>query len=112
VTPELTRAFVIPRHQGSLVASARFGPRFSLSFDLFASSEYLAPIFDLTTFTSRVYRFDGFAKADLVASYRVPLRATGLRLFAKVENLFDARIFESGYPTPGRTAVAGLGLEF
>ena len=73
-----------------------------------ASSSYLAPIFDAATFTTRVYRFEGYAKSDVVASYRI----APLRLFAKVENVFDQDIFENGFPTPGRYALAGVAFEF
>jgi outer membrane cobalamin receptor len=75
---------------------------------MLASSRYLAPIFDPATFASRVYRFDSYVKSDLVASYRLP----PLRVFAKVENLFGQEIFASGFPTPGRYALAGIALEF
>jgi iron complex outermembrane receptor protein len=112
VSPDQTQAFAIPRHQLALVAAKNFGSHVSLSFDLVATSSYVAPIFDLATFGSRVYRFDGYAKADLVVSYRVPLASAGLRLLGKVENLFDQEIHASGFPTPGRYALAGIALEF
>jgi outer membrane receptor protein involved in Fe transport len=91
------------------VATKSFGPRLALSFDLLATSSYLAPVFDLSAFVSRVYRFDGYVKADLVAAYRFPI---GLRLFGKIENLFDETIDASGFRTPGRYAVAGAAYEF
>jgi iron complex outermembrane receptor protein len=112
VSPDQRQAFAIPRHQITLVAAKSFGSRFSLAFDLLSASTYLAPVFDLTTFQSRVYRFDGYVKADLVASYRLPLGDTGLRLFGKVENLFDETIHASGFVTPGRYALAGVAYEF
>ncbi|HJS73489.1 MAG TPA: TonB-dependent receptor, partial [Vicinamibacteria bacterium] len=109
VSPDQEQAFAIPRHQFTVVATKSFGARFALSFDLLATSSYLAPIFDLSTFVSRVYRFDGYVKADLVASYRLPI---ALRLFGKVENLFDETIDASGFRTPGRYAIAGVAYEF
>ncbi len=109
VSPDQQQAFAIPRHQFTVVATKSFGASFSLAFDLLATSSYLAPVFDLSTFVSRVYRFDGYVKADLVASYRLPI---GLRLFGKIENLFDQTIHASGFPTPGRYAVAGVAYEF
>jgi vitamin B12 transporter len=112
VSPDQDQAFAIPRHQFSLVTSRTFGPRLALGLDLYASSSYLAPVLDLTTFASRVYRFDGFVKADLVASYRVPLAGTSLRFTAKVENLFDETIHASGFRTPGRFALVGATFEF
>jgi len=109
VSPDQAQAFAIPRHQLSFVAAKSFGSSFSLAFDLLATSSYLAPVFDLSTFQSRVYRFDGYVKADLVASYRLPV---GLRLFGKVENLLDETIDASGFRTPGRYALAGVAYEF
>jgi iron complex outermembrane receptor protein len=112
VSEDQSQAFGIPRSQFSLLASKRFGPRFALSFDLYASSSYLAPIFDPVGFESRVYRFDGYVKADLVGSYRLPLGGTSLRLFGKIENLFDETIYASGFLTPGRYASGGISFEF
>lgn len=112
VSPDQEQAFAIPRHQFTLVAAKSFGSSFSLAFDLLASSSYLAPVFDLSTFQSRVYRFDGYVKADLVASYRLPVGGTGLRFFGKIENLLDETIHASGFRTPGRYALAGVAYEF
>ncbi len=109
VTEDQTRAFVIPRHQLTLVATKQIGSRVTLSFDLVALSSYLAPIFDPGTFTSRVYRFESYFKSDFVASYRFD---AGLRLFGKIENLFDQQIFESGFRTPGRYALVGAAFDF
>ncbi|GMR21732.1 MAG: TonB-dependent receptor [Acidobacteriota bacterium] len=109
VSEDQTQAFVVPKHQLSFVATQLIGPRLTVSFDLVASSRYLAPIFDTATFTSRVYRFDSFVKSDLAASYRFPV---GMRLFGKIENLFDQQIFESGFRTPGRYALVGAAFEF
>ncbi|MBA3713838.1 MAG: TonB-dependent receptor [Pyrinomonadaceae bacterium] len=106
-------AFVIPDHQFTLVATQRFGQRVAVNFDLAASSKYLAPVSDNRTFASRVYRFDGIVKADVVASYTLPLDdARALRFFGKVENLFDRENYESGFRTPGRTARAGAAFNF
>ena len=109
VTEDQTQAFIVPRNQFALVATQRFGQNVVVSFDLIATGSYLAPIFDPATFASRVYRFDGYVKSDLVASYRL---GAGFRVFGKVENLFDQQIYESGFRTPGRYALVGAGFEF
>jgi iron complex outermembrane receptor protein len=115
-TPQVAgvlRSLVIPDHQFSLVATQRFGRRILLNFDLAASSNYLAPIFDPNTFTSRPYRFRGLAKADLGGSYTFPFNESrSLRLFAYVDNLFDREYFESGFRTPGRVGRAGAAFIF
>src|SRR6266446_1959563 len=111
--PGTLRSLVIPDHQFSLVATQRFGPRFLVNFDLSASSDYLGAIFDPKTFASRAYRFRGLAKADLGASYTVPLKESrSLRFFGYVDNLFDREYFESGFRTPGRVGRAGAMFVF
>ena len=112
VSEDQTQAFVVPKHQLAFVATQLIGPRLVVSFDLVASSSYLAPIFDPATFASRVYRFTSFVKSDLAASYCFPARFGLFRLFGKVENLFDQQIFESGFRTPGRFALVGAAFEF
>ena len=104
---------MIPDHQFSLVATQRFGRRLLLNFDFAASSDYLAPILDPFTFVSRAYRFRGLAKADLGASYTLPLNESrSLRFFGYVDNLFDREYFESGFLTPGRVGRAGAMFVF
>ena len=112
--PGTLRSLVIPDHQFSLVATQRIGHRFLINFDLSASSVYLGAIFDPVTFASRAYRFRGLAKADLGASYTLPLHSESrsLRFFGYVDNLFDREYFESGFRTPGRTARAGAAFAF
>ena len=107
------RAFAIPSHLLTLVATHRFGRRVLLNFDLAATSDYLAPVFDPSTFASRVYRFGASARADTGASYTVPFdERRALRFFGLVENLFGRDIYESGFRTPGRTGRAGAQLNF
>jgi outer membrane receptor protein involved in Fe transport len=104
---------VIPDHQFSIVASQRFGRRILVNFDFLASSNYLGAVFDTGTFTSRGFRFKGLAKADLGASYSLPLdEKRHLRFFGYVDNLFDREYFESGFRTPGRTGRAGASFVF
>jgi vitamin B12 transporter len=107
------RTFVVPDHQFSFVATQRFGRRVLVNFDLLAASDYLAPIFDSHTFTSRPYRFSGFAKADLGGSYTLPFsESRSLRLFGYLDNLFGKEYFESGYRMPGRVGRAGATFSF
>jgi iron complex outermembrane receptor protein len=107
------RTFGVPDHQFTLVANARFGARVAVNFDLVASSDYLAPIFDPSTFTNRAYRFSGLRKGDLTASYTFPLaESRRLRLFGKVENVFDRDYYENGFRTPGVQGRAGASLHF
>ena len=112
--PGTLRSLVIPDHQISFVATQRFGRRFLVNSDLSVSSDYLGAIFNPITFGSRAYRFGGIAKADLGASYTLPLAAESrsLRFFGYVDNLFDREYFESGFRTPGRVGRAGAMFVF
>ncbi|MDQ3665168.1 MAG: TonB-dependent receptor [Acidobacteriota bacterium] len=100
-------SLVIPDHQLSSVVTQRIGRRAFVNFDLTATSDYLAPVFPL------VYRFKSLIKADLGASYELPLtEQRRLRFFGYVDNLFNRDNFESGFRTPGRTGRAGMSLSF
>jgi len=115
-TPQVAgvrRSLVIPDHQFALVVTQRLGRRVLINFDLAASSDYLAPIFDPNTFASRAYRFRGLSKGDLGGSYTLPFKESrSLRFFGYVDNLFDRQYFENGFRTPGRTGRAGVSLSF
>jgi hypothetical protein len=71
------------------------------------TNRYLAPVFP------RVYRFNKLIKADIGASYELPLTdRRALRFFGYVDNLSDHQNFESGFRTPGRAIRAGASLRF
>jgi iron complex outermembrane receptor protein len=112
--PGTIRALVIPEHQFSIVATQHVGRRVLINFDFSASSNYIGAVIDPTTFSSRGFRFKGLAKADLGASYSLPLGddRRQLRFFGYVDNLFDREYFESGFRTPGRTGRAGATFVF
>src|SRR4029078_4885270 len=103
------RSLVVPDHQFSVVATQRIGRRLLINFDFSASSNYIGAVFDPVTFASRGYRFKGMRKADLGASYSLPLGddRRQIRFFGYVDNLFDHEYFERGFRTPGRTAGDG-----
>jgi outer membrane receptor protein involved in Fe transport len=109
---DLPQAYVIPKHQFSLVATQRLGG-FQGTLALAASDSYLAPVLDPLTFASRTYRFEGIVKADFVASYSFRVSERGsLRLFGKIANLLDRTYFESGFATPGRVGMGGVALAY
>jgi vitamin B12 transporter len=103
----------IPEHQFTLVANQRF-KRLWVNFDFLATSNYLAPIFSNSTFSTYVYRFDGNRKADLTAGYTFPFKSEelNLRVYATVENLFDQNYYENGFRTAGQTARIGATFTF
>ena len=113
VVAGVLRAFAVADHQFTLVATGRIGSRVTVNFDLVASSDYLAPIFDPVTFANRAYRFDSIRKGDLTASYTLPLaESRRLRFFGKVENVFDRDYYENGFRTPGVQGRAGASFHF
>jgi outer membrane receptor protein involved in Fe transport len=108
---DVLQTFVVPRNQFSFLATERATPRLLLTVDTRQSSNYLAPIYG--SVITQVYRFDGTHKINLGASYRLPLSEfQAIRFFARAENILNQTYFESGYPTPGRTAMGGMQFDF
>ncbi len=109
----ILRSFGVADHQFTAVVTQRLGRRAAVNFDLVATSDYLAPVFDNRTFVSRAFRFAGQRRADLTAGYTFPLaESRSLRLFGKLENLFDQNYYENGFRTPGLQGRAGAALNF
>jgi outer membrane receptor protein involved in Fe transport len=97
----------------TLLASERIGPRLTVTFDLVASDNYLYAVYDPATYANIPFRFAGPKRAGLAANYRIPLSDTrAVRIFGKVENLFDQNYFEGGFRTPPILALGGLQFEF
>lgn len=109
----IIRTLGVPVNQFTLVATQRV-KRLTLNFDFLATSNYLAPIFSNTIFSTRIYRFRGNRKADLTASYEFRTNGDKLRFrpFGTIENLFGYEYYENGFRTAGRTARAGLSVVF
>lgn len=108
------RTFGIPDHQFTFVLTQRIGKRLILNFDFLATSNYLAPIFSNTTFTSVIYRFDGNRRGDLTGRYEIPVFKEKMKfvVFGTVENLFDNQYFENGFRTAGINGRFGVGMNF
>jgi hypothetical protein len=85
-----------------------------VNFDLLATSNYLAPIFSNTTFSTHVYRFNGNRRGDLTAGYIFGFKGEKmtLRIYGTIENLFDNEYYENGFRTIGRTGRGGLTFGF
>ena len=103
----------IPKNQFTLVATQRFR-RTWVNLDFLATSDYLAPIFSNTTFSTYIYRFKGNRRADLTAGYTFPLKKEklNLRIYGTIENLFDYDYYENGFRTVGRNGRIGLSFGF
>jgi iron complex outermembrane receptor protein len=107
------QTYLVPRNMFTLLASERIGPRLTVTFDLVASDNYLYAVYDPATYANIPFRFAGPKRAGLAANYRIPLSDTrAVRIFGKVENLFDQNYFEGGFRTPPILALGGLQFEF
>ncbi|HEY8459427.1 MAG TPA: TonB-dependent receptor, partial [Blastocatellia bacterium] len=105
--PNFLRTFVQPRHAFTLFAAQQITRRLDVIFDMFAYGSYFFP------FSGRAYRFSGPVKADLGASYAVPMNdRVSMRFYGKVENIFDREYFESGFRAPGAVFTGGMSLRF
>ncbi len=103
----------IPEHQFTLTATQRL-KRAWVNFDFLATSNYLAPIFSNTSFSSYIYRFKGNRRADLTGGYTFPLNSEklNLRIYSTIENLLDYDYYENGFRTVGRNGRVGLSFGF
>jgi vitamin B12 transporter len=105
--PNFLRTFVQPRHTFTLFAAQQITRRLDVIFDMFAYGSYFFP------FSGRAFKFDGPVKADLGASYTMPMNdRVSMRFYGKVENIFNREYFESGFRTPGAVFTGGMGLRF
>ncbi len=100
----------LSKHVFTLSATQWIARRASVTFDLFAASDYpLSPFGAL----GRRLIFGGPVKGDLVVRYELLARpGLGLDIYAKVENLFDHTYYEDGFVTPGRWAVGGVRIRY
>ncbi|MGB7207318.1 MAG: TonB-dependent receptor [Pyrinomonadaceae bacterium] len=105
----------VPSNQFTAVVTQRI-KRFWVTFDLLATSDYLASIFDTNNvfYQTYVYRFDGNRRADLTAGYTFSLNKDkfSLRVFGTIENLFDYDYFENGFRTAGINGRVGVSFGF
>lgn len=98
-------------HLFTLVATQRVGRRVDVTFDLSAVSNY-SPSFP-TPSVDTLYIFDGYVKADLVMTYTLPIDdRQELRLYGKIENVFDRSYTESGFRAPGAYFIGGAAFRF
>ena len=106
--------FLVPGvfgHVATFVVTNRWNPRIDTTFDLFYGGSTYGSFF--AAGRARAFKYPGFTRAAVVAGYRFIDHARApLRAYVKVDNLFDAAYYESGWRALGRTAVAGLSVGF
>ena len=109
VVPGFFKVTGVVGHTTTLVVTNRWTPRFDTTFDLFHASHHYGAFF--AAGRPRAYRFPGFTKAAVIAGYRLSSSLPrALRAYVKVENLFNATYYQTGWRAPGRTVIAGLSL--
>ena len=106
--------FLVPgvfSHMATLIVSSRWMGRVDTTFDLFYGGSTYGSFF--AAGRPRAFRYPGFTKAAIVGGYRLVDHARlPLRAYLKVDNLFDQTYYESGWRSPGRTAIAGFSVGF
>jgi len=99
-----------PTHAGSVELSRRFGVRSSLAITL----RYVGARDDrdFSVFPARTVVLPSYLRIDVAGEllvWRFASPSGSVSLVARVENLFDVDYQEVlGYPTPGRTVIAGI----
>jgi iron complex outermembrane receptor protein len=105
--PGIFEVYSVPRHTFTFVATQRVGDRFHASVDVVGNSDMLSPFLAF----QRAYRFPGFTKTDLSASYAVALEGRA-KLYTRIENIFNRTYFDGGYLAPRATFVTGLSFQY
>ena len=97
-------------HTFTVTATQWIAERFSVTFDLFAVSDYALSPFGAQ---GRRMIFHGPVKADVVFRYDVPLDdSRSVEIYGKVENVFDNEYHEDGFGAPGAWAIGGVRFKF
>lgn len=104
-------ALGVPKHVATAVATNEWTRRFTTTVDVYRYSSITSAL--SANFVSRAFRFPGFTKTGLVASYRFWDRENrSARMYARVDNVFDRTYYETGFLAPGATFVTGLSYSF
>ena len=86
----------------------QIGKRTNVTFDFLGASDYISGSFFVGG-GSRPFLFPGPRRANLAASYTIPLgERYNLMLYGRGENIFNQLYFEDGFQTPKAWAVAGV----
>ncbi len=107
--PGFYRVFDTPKNMVTLVATKDWTKRFLTTLTLFHYSSY----FDPSVGYLQAYEFPGYTKTNLTASYQVwESEKKSVRLYGKVDNLFNRTYYVAGFLAPRATFVAGIGYAF
>ncbi len=113
LSPGVWQTYRIPKNMFSAMLTQRLSARATVIFTWLDSSGYLSPVYDPGSFQNRAYQFPGMNQGQLAFNYRVPLSEfRAVRFFARADDLWNQRYYESGYRTPGITGMGGMQFEF
>jgi vitamin B12 transporter len=97
----------------TIVATQQFGSHFDAATDFEAGSDYLYPLYGLSSLSSDAYRFAGPRQLGFSAGYSTRLNEKAIaRLYVRVSNALDQDFYEDGFRTPRRWGVAGIHFSF
>jgi outer membrane receptor protein involved in Fe transport len=109
--PGFWLALTTPRHTATFLVTQRIGKRADLTFDLFKSGEFFVPYF--ATGRTRPFLSPGFVKADLVGGYKLWANdKRNVRLYGKVENVFNQLYYENGWLRPQAWGIVGMSFTY
>ena len=92
----------------TFLAMQQLGRRTNVTFDFLGASDYVSGSFFVGG-GSRPYLFPGPRRANVAASYTLPLNdRSSVMFFTRVENAFNQLYFEDGFQTPKAWAVGGI----
>jgi vitamin B12 transporter len=104
-------AFSVPAHTYTFTANQEIGRRTSVNLDLYRSSLYYNPL--SAAGRPRAYRYPGITKADFVVSRQINRSEKHpMRLYVKVDNMFNQEYYENGFLVPRATWLGGLQVMF
>ncbi len=96
----------------TFLAMQQIGKRTNVTFDFLGASDYISGSFFVGG-GSRPYLFPGPRRANIAASYTLPLNdRASVMFFTRVENAFNQLYFEDGFQTPKAWAIGGIKCMF
>ncbi|MFO0281318.1 MAG: TonB-dependent receptor plug domain-containing protein [Acidobacteriota bacterium] len=109
--PNFWFALTTPRHTASFVVTQRIGKRADLTFDLFRGGQYYVPFFAVNR--TRAFLSPGYTKGDVVGGYKLwSGDKRNVRLYGKVENVFNQLWYENGWLVPQAWGIVGLSFSY
>ena len=110
IGPDYFRVPGISAQALSVTATHWLRKRINVTFDLFASSNYVLSPYGAQ---GRRLVFSGPVKADVVFRYDLPIsEAKTLELYGKAENVLNNDYYEHGFGSPGLWVIGGMRLNF